>query len=184
MITTGAPLGQDPIVSTSEAARGLADAASDLCLSCGLCCNGGLYGNVALSDDDRSRLAAAGLDAPEELVHPCRHFAAGPCAIYAVRPTACRTYRCRVLKAFDNEEIDLATARSRVSEALALRERMHAATPEGLTVQQMAKEWAAAAPTDRTPDRARAVIAYVAYWRFAERYFLRSGDKRVSRVEI
>lgn len=158
--------------------------ASELCVGCGLCCDGSLYGHVKLEAEDRARLAAVGAGGLELLLHPCRFFGDGRCTVYDIRPSNCRSYSCRVLEDLDAGAIDLGTARSRVEQALALRERMNEATPEGLTAHEMAEHWVASAPGGRDAQRAKAIIAYVAYWTFAERYFLKPGDTRVVRVSV
>lgn len=160
------------------------EVAGALCLGCGLCCDGGFHAHVDLDREDRAALAAIGEPAPDRLDHPCRYFADGPCAIYAVRPAACRAYRCRVLKALDRGEIDPPTARARVAEALALRARMRESLPPGMTIAQAAAEWGARGRGSPTPENARAMLAYVAYWAFAERHFVKRNDPRIGRDKL
>lgn len=160
------------------------DYASRLCLSCGLCCDGGLFAYVELGEKDRARLSSAGFAAPERLTHPCCHFANGPCAVYDVRPRICRAYRCENLKAADEGAIDFETAHARVEQAVALRAKMDAAAPSGLSAREVASQWAEGGP-GRAPERSVAMLAYVAYWTFAERYFLGDNiDRRVNRVAL
>lgn len=69
---------------------------SELCLSCGLCCDGSLFQLVKLQpgeSDPRLRLVPE----HEAFAQPCSCFAAGACAIYEQRPAACRDFRCRLL---------------------------------------------------------------------------------------
>lgn len=147
-----------------------------------MCCNGGLYGRVDLDDDDRKRLAAAGFNAPERLQHPCQYFD-GQCSVYAIRPKPCRKYRCKVLESFIAGEIDRTTAQSRVDQALALREKMKASAIEGRAPHEIAEQWSAEPAASRSPGQAQALLAYVVYWTYAERYFLRASDRRVTRLE-
>lgn len=66
----------------------------DLCLSCGLCCDGSLFWAVPVKQGEN---VPAPLDADGRLRQPCACFN-GACTIYAERPAACRTFDCRVLQ--------------------------------------------------------------------------------------
>ena len=66
----------------------------DLCLSCGLCCDGSLFWAVPVKQGEN---VPAPLDADGRLRQPCACFN-GACSIYAERPAACRTFDCRVLQ--------------------------------------------------------------------------------------
>jgi Fe-S-cluster containining protein len=92
--------------------------AEDLCLACGLCCNGAIFARVKLQpEDDQARLRALGLplvsrrslkgalDHPPSairnlhLLQPCSAFDGCRCRIYAERPLHCRRFECLLLKA-------------------------------------------------------------------------------------
>jgi Fe-S-cluster containining protein len=73
---------------------------SDLCLHCGLCCDGSLFGRVPLEPGEAERLADRPVDfAPHgrALEQPCRALGPHGCAIYDERPAACRRFTCRLL---------------------------------------------------------------------------------------
>ncbi len=90
--------------------------AEDLCLACGLCCNGGIFARVKLQpEDDPVRLQALGLpliqprgNRPSRTPHsapraqhfkqPCAAFDGCRCSIYAERPSYCRQFECLLLK--------------------------------------------------------------------------------------
>lgn len=146
--------------------------ASALSLSCGLCCNGGLFNRVELNDKDRARLAANGIDAPEQLPHPCRHFAAPACSIYAVRPWHCSDYRCEVLKGMQDGAIALETARGLVDQARTLRAQMEELLPPGVTAVRLAEDLRTEAPEQRDPTRLQALVRFAACRMFVERHFL------------
>jgi Fe-S-cluster containining protein len=83
------------------------DATQQLCLSCGLCCNGVIFADGELRpDDDAEKLRALGLrfksrrgeKQPQKFHQPCGAFADCRCAIYADRPEYCRAFECRLLK--------------------------------------------------------------------------------------
>ncbi len=84
------------------------NAAEKLCLACGLCCDGSLFGHVRLGpEDDARRLKAAGLPVTvsrgaERVVRfrqPCAALGADcRCAVYAERPGQCRRFECGIYK--------------------------------------------------------------------------------------
>jgi hypothetical protein len=92
----------------------------NLCLACGLCCNGALFMDVELQPgDDSTKLAALGLSlSPVRRVQrqevragnpkfeirnfkfpqPCAALDGCRCQIYADRPARCREFECVLLK--------------------------------------------------------------------------------------
>jgi uncharacterized protein len=81
------------------------DAVSQLCPSCGLCCNGVLFADVELrAGDDAKRLKELGLTLEKKgrgkvaFAQPCACFDGKLCGIYADRPKRCRTFECGLLK--------------------------------------------------------------------------------------
>jgi Fe-S-cluster containining protein len=92
---------------------------SDLCLSCGLCCQGILHDLVPLAEDELERAARLRLplvDSPLRLAFrlPCPRLEARRCTVYDERPGTCRSYACAVLRAYASGEIDEPTALSRI----------------------------------------------------------------------
>ncbi len=91
-----------------------------LCLSCGLCCDGTLFDNVQLgAGDDAKKLKALGLPVtvtrakpPITLfVQPCAALCADrTCGRYADRPGQCRSFECAVFKDAAAGRIDFAAA--------------------------------------------------------------------------
>ena len=94
--------------------------AEQLCLACGLCCNGVLFKDVELQPgDDAIGLRKQGLPVsrPRSPVgvlrfpQPCA--ALGPdcrCHIYPDRPTRCQQFECALLKAVLDKRIQLPVA--------------------------------------------------------------------------
>jgi Fe-S-cluster containining protein len=80
------------------------DPVSQLCPKCGLCCNGVLFADVELiEDDDARRLAKLGLPLKKKgrkraFAQPCAGFDGARCRIYAGRPGHCRAFECGLLK--------------------------------------------------------------------------------------
>ncbi|MBI2926245.1 MAG: YkgJ family cysteine cluster protein [Verrucomicrobia bacterium] len=85
--------------------------AENLCLACGLCCDGALFKDVELQPgDDAARLLALGLplsrrqtptaDRPSKFPQPCVALGADcRCRVYADRPLRCRQFECALFKA-------------------------------------------------------------------------------------
>ena len=77
--------------------------ASDLCCSCGLCCDGTLFSKVRLAPTDPvAPLESAGLRIVPgpDFAQPCVALGANcRCRVYADRPPQCRKFECRLLQA-------------------------------------------------------------------------------------
>lgn len=103
---------------------------ADLCLDCGLCCDGTLFGAIVVHIPERELVESLGLEVTEDpaggLVapQPCSAFLEGCCAIYAVgRPMTCGSYRCAVVT-------DYTAGRAGRDESLAVIERVRALARE------------------------------------------------------
>lgn len=91
-----------------------------LCLACGLCCDGTLFDGVQLErGDSAKKLNALGLPVVTYRGHapvsrfpqPCAALCADrTCRIYADRPKQCRTFECKLFKQTVAGEIELAAA--------------------------------------------------------------------------
>jgi Fe-S-cluster containining protein len=81
--------------------------ASQLCLECGLCCNGVIFADGQLQPgDDAARLRRLGLrfsptsgpSAGRKFLQPCTAFDGSCCTIYPERPKYCREFECLLLQ--------------------------------------------------------------------------------------
>ena len=87
-----------------------------LCLACGLCCDGTLFDGVQLErGDDAKRLEALGLPVVtfkaknpiSRFAQPCAALCADrTCRLYADRPRQCRIFECKVFKEHKGGHID------------------------------------------------------------------------------
>lgn len=111
--------------------------ASDLCVSCGMCCDGTLFGFVPVSDEESARVSDLGFTLtakpnPKDVgvcfTQPCRALSGTSCTIYHDRPSVCRAYRCVTLEAFNAGDIAIEEARKRVSDVLESRKDLLKAT--------------------------------------------------------
>ena len=95
----------------SEAARfenhhDLASKGSQLCLSCGLCCQGLLRDHAPLETGETELATQLGLpvhleDSDSQAFSlPCPLYKDNRCSVYPKRPRACREYQCDILKKF------------------------------------------------------------------------------------
>jgi Fe-S-cluster containining protein len=100
---------------------------SSLCLSCGLCCDGTLFGTtpVAPHDDfpalEAARIAVSIDGGERRFEQPCPAHDGRACGIYANRPAACRTYQCDLLRRVEEGAIDSSEALAVIGEAVRLK---------------------------------------------------------------
>ncbi len=101
-------------------------AASRLCASCGMCCNGVMFHYVRLQPADSPKaLAALGLKLKRKrrqdcILQPCPAYRDACCSIYEERPTRCRVFECRQLQQVATATITEAEAQEKISEAVSL----------------------------------------------------------------
>jgi uncharacterized protein len=102
----------------------------NICLDCGLCCDGTMFSKVDVGEADSvESLAASGVhvlsvDGKSAFRQPCSAFGAGCCSIYENRPAICRGYRCALRTRYDAGETSFGEARSRIVSAIDLRDRI------------------------------------------------------------
>ena len=107
--------------------RGSVNPAEQLCVACGLCCDGTLFDLVKLeASDDASKLKSLGLPvvvsrgkAPViRFPQPCAALCADrTCRLYADRPWQCRVFECGVFKDAKAGRITFAAALRLVTQA-------------------------------------------------------------------
>jgi uncharacterized protein len=90
---------------------------TDLCLECGLCCNGVIFADVELQPNEvqslKSKiqsLKSRGKSARAKLPQPCEAFDGCRCRIYADRPSYCRQFECLLFKNLQAGRIERAAA--------------------------------------------------------------------------
>jgi hypothetical protein len=86
---------------------------SNICLSCGFCCDGTVIGFVQLDSEELPKMR--GLMDIEEgngngfFLQPCNNFCDG-CTIYSQRPKQCANFKCGLLKSVEQNEVDFDSA--------------------------------------------------------------------------
>ena len=114
---------------------------SQLCLACGMCCDGTLFGFVALRSGEDAVLKASGLDPKPRkdgrwsLPQPCAALRGTACSAYATRPAGCRDFNCGLVQALNEGEVTLEEALAVVERAHALRESVERALPPGIPAE-------------------------------------------------
>ena len=103
------------------------DSGEQLCLACGLCCDGTLFHHVTLeAGDDAKRLKALGLPVVASRARtpvtrfpqPCAALCADrTCRLYADRPRQCRAFECGVFKEVRTGRLGFAPALKLVKQA-------------------------------------------------------------------
>lgn len=116
------------------------DTATQLCVGCGMCCNGVLYKQAKVTPGEEERMAAAGLELVDDggrrfFGQPCRHSSEGRCMIYETRFRICNTFECALLRRVNAGELGLAEAKEKVAEVQALLARVVAADPDAKTAR-------------------------------------------------
>ncbi len=82
---------------------------SNICLSCGLCCDGTLIGFVKLDNEEIPAIKQV-MDIEDEngngfFLQPCNNFCDG-CTIYDHRPKQCAKFKCGLLTSVEQKELD------------------------------------------------------------------------------
>jgi hypothetical protein len=103
------------------------DDSENICLSCGLCCDGTLIGFVQLEKEELPRLRKVmeieGTENNAFLLHPCKKYCNG-CTVYADRPTQCSKFNCGLLTAVEKHSIPFEKALTCIEEVNSLKIRI------------------------------------------------------------
>ena len=82
---------------------------TNICLACGLCCDGTLIGFVQLESEELAPVKQL-MDIEQTgengmFFLPCNELGCNGCNIYSQRPKACRNFECGVLKSVEKNEL-------------------------------------------------------------------------------
>ena len=137
--------------------------ASELCIACGLCCDGSLFGHAHLRDGEQDKARGFGLSVDTFGDHsgfhlPCPQFTGGCCAVYEQqRPHICGTFRCKLMNNYLNAQTDLPTALEAVKTARALLTDLARLSPSGdpgpMTLMRLRQEMAQLSELENPDDR-------------------------------
>lgn len=109
-------------------------AISELCLACGLCCDGSLFRQVEVTGDEPARLGALGVRMGEKrgkrwMWLPCGRLEARCCTIYEARPGGCQRFFCELARQAEAGAVSHRDAHAVVGEVHALVARLAAQLP-------------------------------------------------------
>jgi hypothetical protein len=107
------------------------EAATKLCTSCGLCCDGGIFSHVGVKEEERSRVRLAVLPGEGTLTFPCKHLVERACAVYEDRPRGCKRFRCKLLTSVEEGKVSLEAALGAVHRITGVHDELLAALPKG-----------------------------------------------------
>ena len=87
----------------------------NICLPCGLCCNGTLIGFVELNQEEipvLNKLMDIEISSKNGVfIQPCNNYSdCNGCEIYSQRPKQCDSYKCELLKSVENKETSFDSA--------------------------------------------------------------------------
>lgn len=96
---------------------------SELCLDCGLCCDGTLFGTGRLeaADSALARETVLAGEAPGTFRQPCAALEGKLCRIYEQRPAACRAFDCTLVRELAAGHGSLEEARADLAEVFSRR---------------------------------------------------------------
>lgn len=162
-------------------------AVTSLCVECGLCCDGSLFGAVELLDGENPPVESIRARKSETrfLELPCKCFD-GKCSIYESRPKRCTAYLCDTAKLVKSGRLPLSRGQSRVVE---LREHIimfrnlsgDQNTPAPALARRVIRDFRERRHDSSYADANRAiVVAAYRYRTLTNRYF-RSRWKRRAR---
>jgi len=126
--------------------------ASELCVPCGLCCDGSLFGHAHLREGEQDRARGFGMSVDTLGDHarfylPCLQLKAGCCFVYTQqRPHICGAFQCKLLNNYINEKVDLEIALGYVHTARTLLDELARLSPSEdpspMTLKRMRMEMA------------------------------------------
>ncbi len=101
----------------------------NICIECGLCCDGTIFSFVPIEpEDDVGPLREVGAiletDETARFLQPCAALELRCCSIYESRPSLCRAYRCALLKRVEAGEAEVEEARDIIATVIELRDRV------------------------------------------------------------
>jgi len=107
------------------------DEISNICVSCGMCCDGALFHKANIKDDDDRKLAESmGFKivtdgSRQAFLQPCHHFNCH-CTVYSQpRPSVCGAYFCEPIRKAKRQEITTYQARELISKAVSLKRKFN-----------------------------------------------------------
>lgn len=163
--------------------------ASELCLECGLCCQGVLHKNVILEVEAIPLLEELGVPTYAEgdgyrFDLPCPLFN-GKCSIYHLkRPATCGSYQCKLMKAYIQGQISLEEGLQIVRRAKGLVANLQGRLKTDDQLQRMwetiQEDWNLDSPEANTPEfrcaHAKDLLALAALSAYLKNHFFKPKE--------
>lgn len=108
---------------TSDSGTDRKIGSSELCLACGLCCNGTLHSTVIVRAEHVPLVRSLGLtigktDGDKPVFRqPCPLHQNDRCSVYPHHPPTCQEYRCALLEKYEDGRVTLETSKTIVGTA-------------------------------------------------------------------
>lgn len=162
----------------------------ELCMACGLCCDGTLFSFVPLNDADTPSSLEVEISINDEngklsFAQPCNLYSPRGCAKYANRPTACREFHCYLIEAYRRRDIASSDVRATIGQARQLMDSVTAALKDkglscvGKALPVLWHEWNACAQGEAglafRREHAEVVMKIAALTWYLEQHF-RPGE--------
>lgn len=158
---------------------------SRLCLACGLCCDGTLYEDAKIREDEISDVESIGLTTSRNaqghptFVFACHYLDGACCTRYEQwRPSVCSKFFCRVQQRARAGELTEGQALEKIAAARQLVTEVKAALPDGMPIVEARHHFTriAARQPDLSPIEARFAVKMFVLERFLDLEF-RKADK-------
>jgi Fe-S-cluster containining protein len=145
---------------------------SQLCLACGLCCQGLLHDWARIETQEIAAAQKLGMHTemhPDGAAFslPCPCHRDGRCAVYEERPSPCREYRCKLLRGYQAGQVSWNEALHRVQRA----RQLMASLRGRLGLPETGSVWRQVRTVDLTPADAEAQLDVAALSAHCLRHF-------------
>lgn len=118
---------------------------TQICVGCGLCCDGTLFSHIAALDDGDLGLPLRSLGVeliyeadPPAFALPCPAVADGVCTIYDLhRPRACREFECDVCRGVVEGRLAVEDARAIIARTAAVRDEVRAGRADASELRRL-----------------------------------------------
>ena len=131
---------------------------SDLCLACGLCCDGTLFDHARVTKAEAKKLKGTAVELVVDseghpaLRQPCGALKSKCCTVYEKRPKECRSFKCNLYVKVERGDLSVEEALPRIDEALALAAQVGLSIEDGPFLKQLLQKAWRGSPDD--PGRA------------------------------
>jgi Fe-S-cluster containining protein len=102
---------------------------SELCLSCGLCCDGAMFDEVFIEPEELESVRAVSMEVITKSSRPCFQlpcilYRDGKCTIYETRFFRCRVYKCKLLDNYQKGQVSFGLASSQIQKGVQIYEKL------------------------------------------------------------